>query len=83
LRVVFVLMKRTLLLWGMRDLTRLLLSGMVLFVPLIVVGMLSLSRQSEADCQRKASQSRHPMLRPATHNILRHDCPPTSDYGVS
>jgi hypothetical protein len=56
----------------MRDLTRLLLRGLVRFVPLIAVGMLSLSRQSEADCQRKAGQSRHPMLRPATHHMLRH-----------
>jgi fatty acid desaturase len=85
LRVVFVLLNRTLLFWWMRDLVPLLLSGLVLLVPLIVVGMLSLSRQSEAECQRKARQSRYPMFRPAAHNILRHycRCPPTSDYGVS
>jgi hypothetical protein len=72
LRVVFVLMNRTLLFWWMRDLVPLLLSGLVLLVLRIAVGMLSLSRQSEAECQRNARQSRYPMFRPAAHNILRH-----------
>jgi len=57
----------------------LLLSGLVLFVALIVVGMLSLSRQGEAGCQRKASQSRYPMFRPAAHNMLRHLLPLPAD----
>ena len=79
LRVVFVLMNRTLLFWWMRDLAPLLLSGLVLLVPLVVVGMLSLSRQSEAECQRKARQSRYPMFTPAAHNILRHLLPRPAD----
>jgi len=55
----------------MRDLTPLLLSGLVLFVPLIVVGMLSVSRQSETNRQREASHCGNPMFKPASHDPIR------------
>lgn len=64
-----------------RSLVSLLLDRLALFVPLILVGALPLGRQSEADCQREASQSRDAVFDAAGHDNLRHSLTTTHRPG--
>jgi hypothetical protein len=47
-----------------------LLSRLPLLAPLLLFGMLSLSRQRQADRQQEAGHGADPVLKPASHNFF-------------